>query len=148
VTEGLVAGRRAAHAALADRSLEPPVGDPEVPDPSVCPAKERARIQDAMTRLAGPLRDADHLAQLASVLASLDEPPEEAEPLTLADVETANIALVASAIATSAMMRTESRGCHRRDDAPEPSPSWDGHVEVRLVDGQVAAAFVPAGVPV
>ncbi len=149
VTEGLVAGRRAAHAAREDRSSELlPVGELQVPTPSVCPAAERARIQDAMTRLAGPLRDADRLAQLASVLASVSEPPEDAEPLTLADVETANIALVASAIATSAMMRTESRGCHRRDDAPEPSSSWDGHVEVRLLDGQVVAAFVPAGVPV
>ena len=41
---------------------------------------------------------------------------------------------VATLVATAALRRTESRGCHRRADHPEPSSDWLGRLTWRLGD--------------
>lgn len=41
--------------------------------------------------------------------------------------QTQNLLLAASLMARSALWREESRGCHRRDDHPEPKPSFRLH---------------------
>ncbi|MGH9285709.1 MAG: L-aspartate oxidase, partial [Acidimicrobiales bacterium] len=83
------------------------------------PAKQRERLQRAMTEGAGVLRSAESLGRTADVLAGLsaggDGDPE------LANLLTAGLALLASASA-----REESRGSHTRADFLETSPAF-GH---------------------
>ena len=81
----------------------------------------------------------------ADVLAALDRTDG---PLTLQGLETTALHTVATVLAAAALARTESRGCHRRSDAPETRSDW----EVRLVhrldpDGSLATRVLPlAGV--
>jgi L-aspartate oxidase len=58
---------------------------------------------------------------------------------SLAAWEATNMLTVAAAVTSAALTRTESRGCHRRDDHPEPRPEWLTHLDVRLtIDGGLA----------
>jgi L-aspartate oxidase len=98
LTECFVLGARAAVAASAEPDPGPP---PEPPswrfDPPV------AETRDAVWRLAGPLRQADQLEQLA------------ADPYPLARL-----------IARFALERRESRGSHQRIEFRERDPGVDG----------------------
>ncbi len=88
----------------------------------------RDRLQRAMTRGAGVLRDARSLTGTGEVLAA-----------TLAEVdglppggpreELRNLATVGWALLTAARAREESRGCHTREDFPDTDPA----MRVRLV---------------
>ncbi len=51
-------------------------------------------------------------------------PPGTWIPRTRSGWELKNTFLVAGLIVDSALMRTESRGCHFRSDYPQPDPSW------------------------
>jgi L-aspartate oxidase len=97
LSECFVFGRRTARAALASEAA-PPVAEP---DWRFEPPTEATR--DAVWRLAGPLRRPPELRRL------LDDP----YPL-------------AGAIATAALARAESRGGHRRADAPGIDSALDG----------------------
>jgi L-aspartate oxidase len=140
VTEGLVAARRCATLlahALPDAA--PPVA-PARSAGAVDPAA-RATITAAATAHAGVLRDAGGLAALATALTA---PPRTTGPLDLAAVETTALHTAATLLALGAAARTESRGCHRRADAPGTRPEW----QVRLVhridpSGRVHTRTVP-----
>jgi L-aspartate oxidase len=125
VTEGLVAARRCA--TLLAGAL-PPSAEPG-PDPTggaaIDPAA-RPVITASTSRHAGVLRDAGGLAALADVLART---PRTGGPLDLAAVEATALHTAATLLAAAAAARTESRGCHRRADAPASRPEW----QVRLV---------------
>jgi L-aspartate oxidase len=60
----------------------------------------------------------------------------------LSELEATNLHAVSWLVVRGALMRQESRGCHRRLDAPDPSPAWLGHVEQWLA-GSLRAEFVP-----
>jgi L-aspartate oxidase len=124
VPEGLVAAHRCA--ILLAQGL-PDVADPAPPvrGDAVEPSA-RNRITAATTADAGVLRDADGLAALSATLTAL---PRTDRPLDLAAVETTALHTVATLLALGAAARTESRGCHRRSDAPGTRPEW----QVRLV---------------
>ncbi len=146
ITEGLVAARRCAEQlaaelpALAD--VVPPAGAGDAVDPVA-----RGALTAATTRHAGVLRDAEGLAELTRILAAAGRAPEA--PLDLAAVEATALHTVATLIALAAQARPESRGCHRRLDAPEPRPEWQvrlvhrldrtGHVRTRTVPVQAGA---------
>ncbi len=138
VTEGLVAGRRvgAALGAVLPLPQEPVIADTARAFVSAMGRRERAA---AMSRWAGPLREPIGLAELASALAA---GPIVGEPFDLAQLEATNLHTVSWLIVQGATIRQESRGCHRRLDAPDPSPAWQGRIEQRL-DGDLVAAFVP-----
>jgi L-aspartate oxidase len=55
----------------------------------------------------------------------------EVEPSRRA-FEATNLLTVALGVVASATARTESRGCHRRTDHPEPSDDWRCHLRVTL----------------
>lgn len=109
LTECFVFGGRAAAAAPGERasgSRQPPS------DWRFDPPSEATR--DAVWRLAGPLRGAEQLRELAG------------DPYPLAAV-----------IATSALRRCESRGGHRRADFPHLDPELEGLHLVIDRDGEL-----------
>jgi L-aspartate oxidase len=85
-------------------------------------------ITAATSRDAGVVRDARGLARLAAELSAVPRLPV-ACPLDLAAVEATALHTVASLLTDAALARTESRGAHRRPDAPDTRAEW----EVRLV---------------
>jgi L-aspartate oxidase len=105
-----------------------------------------------MSRYAGVLRDSGGLARLTKIIegaahrdgsqadaaATHDQTP--APDLTLAEVEAANLREVSALIATAALRRTESRGCHRRSDAPETQTDAR-HSLARLHAGQITITW-------
>jgi L-aspartate oxidase len=127
--EAVIAGRRAGSAAAS----APAVPAPKTPSPSrmngtsgwpeaalrgihqVGP-QSRPVLAAAMSRYAGVMRDRDGLQRLMKVL---EGAPTGDAPLDLASVEAASLHTVSALIAAAALRRTESRGSHRRDDAPE-----------------------------
>lgn len=125
ITEGLVAAVRCA-ALLSTELPEAEVAVGAPPGSAVDPAAS-AGLAAAASRYAGVVRDAGGLTRLTDVLAAI--PRLSTEALDLAAVEATALHTVTSLLATAALARTESRGCHRRSDAPRTSPEW----EVRLV---------------
>jgi L-aspartate oxidase len=129
ITEGLVAARRCAALLAADL---PAAAEPveAVTGTAVGPAA-RTAITAATTRDAGVLRDAAGLARLAGALADV---PRADGPLTLGAVEATALHTAATLLARAAADRTESRGCHRRTDAPGAQPEWQVRLVHRLDD--------------
>jgi L-aspartate oxidase len=109
LSECFVFGGRAATAALGEVAGG---GRPPRPDWNFEPPAQATR--DAVWRRAGPLRNPDDLARLIS------------DPYPLA-----------SAIATCALNRRESRGGHLRADRPETDPELDGTHFVLSPGGEV-----------
>ncbi|CCG02243.1 L-aspartate oxidase [Blastococcus saxobsidens] len=149
VTEGLVAARRCA--AVVDAELPP--GAPAEPartssfaggaiDPAARPG-----VSAATSRYAGVVRTADGLAELTTTLARADRLPA-GRPLDLAAVEATAVHTVATLLATAALARPESRGCHRRADAPGPRPEWQVRLAHRIdVSGHLHTRTVPLTAP-
>jgi L-aspartate oxidase len=135
--EGLVFARRIAD----DLGRELPSQTDPVPteatgwsvDPTGLPG-----LRKAMTRGAGVLRSAASLRDTAAVLGA----QHRAVPDT-GSWEAANLLTVASAIVAVAARREETRGCHWREDFPEPRVQWLGHLLVALEDGTVSAEWEP-----
>ncbi len=99
---------------------------------------------DAVSRHAGVLRNGEGLEHLVELLAH----PEPARGrLDLAGLEATNLHAVATLLAASALTRTESRGCHRRSDHPEPRPEWQRRLSVRVEGGKAIFSLLPAPAP-
>ncbi|HEY5201140.1 MAG TPA: L-aspartate oxidase [Acidothermaceae bacterium] len=136
--EGLVFAARIADE-LA-RSL-PPAGEPAIDkrDAGLLPSSALVGVQAAMTAGAGVLRNADSLAAAAESLARIGAQAdigEVVEPCVEA-WEATNLHTVANALVAGALLRVETRGCHWREDYPETSPAWRGHLVTSLLDGGV-----------
>jgi L-aspartate oxidase len=124
LTEALIAGRRAGELIGAGRPGRAVPGGLTRPlaGPGVAPAAAPALVA-AMSRHAGVVRDGEGLE---SLLASLEAaPPAEGDAaraagkgLSLATVEATNLHTVGVLVGAAALARAESRGCHRRRDAP------------------------------
>jgi len=138
VTEGLVAGRRVGAALGA--SLPPLSGavPSDLSDLWIDPAGRLERAA-AMSRWVGPLRDPDGLRAMSAML---DSAATVAGAPTLSLLESTNLHTVSGLIVGAALLRSESRGCHRRLDAPESSPQWVGRIEQWLSKG-LHMTFVP-----
>ncbi len=142
LTEALVTGRRAGH--LLGRDLPEPPARLRLPaaGPGVDPAV-RPALAAAMSRHAGVARDREGLERLRQALG-------RARPagagLDLATAEAANLHAVSVLVATAALARAESRGCHRWRDAPLAAPGGRArHTVIRVDAGQHWSAAVPAG---
>jgi L-aspartate oxidase len=138
--EGLVFARRIA-AELHDRL--PPRRRPAdetreawLIDGSVVPA-----MQQAMSRYAGGLRDAEGLDICAAELRSLASIRSERPGLEA--WEATNLMTVATAIMASARLREESRGAHWRDDFEGRRAEWQGHLIAAQTQGGLRHSFVP-----
>jgi L-aspartate oxidase len=106
-------------------------------------ALDRGRVQQAMTRWASVVRDADGLNLLIDTL-------DDAAPRTMVnrtDMEDVALTLSARVVAAAALARTETRGCHHRGDFPDTDPAQAIPVSVHgTADGGVA--LVEPAVPV
>jgi L-aspartate oxidase len=162
VTEAVIAGRRAGEAigrelpcGCAPTGTAPGRGGearqmPYLPAGTNQPAagggvsaRARAGLAAAMSRYAGVLRDQDGLERLVRTLEGAEGARTETAgtvryadlgfDLDLGTVEATNLHTVSALIAAAALRRPESRGCHRRRDAPETAHEawhtlvrWDG----------------------
>ncbi|HSZ41132.1 MAG TPA: L-aspartate oxidase [Trebonia sp.] len=117
LVEAVIAGRRAGQIASHEISGNHGMSvNAETPTAGAgVAASNRPVLASAMSRYAGVLRDADGLNRLARIL---DGAPRTAAPPDLAGVEATNLYMVSALIAAAALRRTESRGSHRRGDAP------------------------------
>ena len=125
--EGLVFANRIARSVAADL---PQPGEPVTGDDAtgLVEAGARSELQRAMTEGAGVLRDAGSLATTAKLVADLaDRASDEPGPDTW---ETTNLVTIATALVDAADRRTETRGCHWRDDFPDRD---DDHWRARWV---------------
>ncbi len=138
--EGLVMGERAAGAVGADLldSVAAPAELLLTPVPAADPAG-RAVLQAAMSASAGIGRDEDGLRAIIEVADRIAAQPVSADRPS---IEAANLALGATALATAARLRTESRGCHVRTDHPDRADRWARSIELRLVDGRLRSAVL------
>jgi len=128
--EGLVFARRIAD----DIALDLPPQASPVPGTGEAWAVDceiRVPLQQAMTRGAFVLRSAASLSDTATELATLGEMRAGANTATW---EATNLLTVASALVAAATVRAETRGCHWREDFPEASPAWLGHLLAGLDD--------------
>jgi L-aspartate oxidase len=102
-------------------------------------AAGRAALAAAMSGYAGVLRDREGLRTLVRTAGRMEGARAEsgryvrAKDLDAQTVEATNLHTVSALIAAAALRRAESRGCHRRRDAPETAADpwhtmvrWDG----------------------
>lgn len=112
--------------------------------PTVVGSAQRSRMVEAITRGAGVLREQSGLIELLAELAAV--PLSEREG-SVADVETSNLQAVGALVGTAALLRTESRGSHRRSDHDRPVTSWQRHTHLALQpDGRLRTAIETAAV--
>nr|BAH90588.1 L-aspartate oxidase [uncultured bacterium] len=133
VTEGLVAGERLGALLVGDRFGWAPA-QPVRRDaaPATDPAG-LAALHTAMDRGVAVHRTDAGLRKALDTLAQL--PPTDA--LTHASLDAENLRTVGTLVATAALARTESRGCHRRADHPESVPLWIRRLTQRFVGDSV-----------
>ncbi|MEX2627160.1 MAG: FAD-binding protein, partial [Ilumatobacteraceae bacterium] len=104
---------------------------PTVPERLVDPDRLR-EVRAVMSRHVAVLRDAGSLAAAAGAVGSMTNTLVDDVPPSLRAWEATNLLTVASAVIAAASARTESRGCHRRSDFPEPDDRWRTSIDVRL----------------
>jgi L-aspartate oxidase len=139
--EGLVVGGRAGRAAAAHAAL---FGCPRTtaPEPTRRAALGRGDLQQAMSRDASVVRDADGLRRLTS---ALSDAPVRAM-FTNVDLEDAALTVTARAVAAAALARDESRGCHHRAEYPDPTVVQARSIVVRLADDDSVQVEEPVAV--
>jgi L-aspartate oxidase len=119
------------HGEIGGRALSVPAPSPSPSGSGAPPAagivvatanELRDGLQRAMTRGAGVLRDARSLAGTGEVVAATLAEADTLPPGGPRE-ELRNLATVGWALLTAAAAREESRGCHTREDFPDPDPS-------------------------
>jgi L-aspartate oxidase len=117
------------------------LGNPGEPVPHAGPEglvdpHARAELQQAMTEGAGVLRSADSLATTGKVVDDLlGRTTDDAGPDSW---ETTNLATIAAALLAAAGPRTETRGCHWREDFPTRDDTrWRVRLRSRLMGGRL-----------
>lgn len=149
LTESIVAGTRVGRD-LAWELPDAVRADPDLDDPMAPPLLHPARLREVrsvMSRHVGVLRSAESLAAasgaLGAIARGIGSGPEPAEP-SRRSWEGTNLLTMGIAIVAAAQARTESRGCHRRTDFPEPRDVWLTHLDVVL---DATGAIDVSGIP-
>jgi succinate dehydrogenase / fumarate reductase, flavoprotein subunit len=173
ITEALVFGRRAGRSAAerVKRMTQPIIKPRDAAatldlirsDTKVQPRKNTAamvaHLQAVMADHVGPFRIGAKLStaldEIAGLAADLGEHPSSAsgggmgggaafdlERLEWFDLR--NMLTVAHAVTATALVRTESRGAHQREDFQTMLPQWQVHQRVQLRDGALKISGAPA----
>jgi L-aspartate oxidase len=135
LTEGVVAGTRVGRALswmLAEKC--PPV---EIHGAALLDGGSRAILRSTMSRNVGVLRRPEGLAAAREVIDDLAANTNVDVVPSIESFEATNLLTVAAAVVGAAEIRTESRGCHRRTDCPEPRDEWRRHVSIHCEDGEM-----------
>lgn len=139
--EGLVFGARVG-SGLA-RSLPPQLPPGPAPDAGLVAAGSRSRVVNAIGEGAGIVRTGPGLAAATARLADVAGTATTGTG-DRADWTATNLLTVATALVAAASLRTETRGCHWRADAPHSSPAWAGRIVHRLdASGRPTTVFRP-----
>ncbi|MFJ2758275.1 L-aspartate oxidase [Nocardioides sp. NPDC087217] len=141
--EGLVFSRRIAEVLPGElRQLEDPAPGLGA-GRALVPGTALKQLQETMTTKVGVLRNATGLGEAIDELERLGgTPATEIDP---AAWEATNLLTVSLALATSALLREETRGSHWREDfAERDDAGFAGHFDLRLRDGETVAIFTPA----
>ncbi|MEV6277095.1 fumarate reductase/succinate dehydrogenase flavoprotein subunit [Nocardia sp. NPDC051832] len=109
-------------------------------------------LQEAMNDLVGIIRKEHELQQAIERLAALRERFDAVvvegrrafNPGWHLALDLRNMLLVSECVAQAALLRTESRGGHTRDDFPSMDPGWRNTLLVCSIDPNDANAPVPA----
>lgn len=125
--EGLVVGKRAGVAAAGRKGASSEAVVDAIPPAVVLP---RNTVAQTMTENASVVRDAEGLARAAKTLAQA----EYLLTTTIDALEDAALTLTGQALVLSAAARTESRGCHTRNDFPDTDDSQRRSIAVRMGD--------------
>ena len=113
---------------------------------SVISNAARPLLQRAMSDGAGVLRTAESLEAALAALQTL--PADFPGQPSSSDWETTNLIVVASVLAHQALLRTETRGSHWREDFPEvDNERWRVHLLSRLVSGEWQTQHEPCESP-
>jgi L-aspartate oxidase len=137
LTEAIATGRRLGRllGTQPAPALAPEPGSVQATaDGAGADAGSRAALAAAMSRHAGVLRDRGGLEHLLTLLAAV--PP--AAGLDLATVEATNLHAVSALVTVAALARAESRGCHRRSDAPRTRPGPPQQISLRRRGGRIS----------
>jgi L-aspartate oxidase len=140
LTEAVIAGRRLGQRLALDNASQREnirrLGDDRLVGRGV-DASTRDSLAVKMSKYAGVLRDRDGLETL---LETLDTTVASARTdIDLATLEATNLHTSSVLVASAALLREESRGCHRRSDFSETSDAWGHAITLRVVDGEVLA---------
>jgi succinate dehydrogenase/fumarate reductase flavoprotein subunit len=163
ITEALVFGRQAGRTATARvKAMRAPVPPDARETLDLLRGEERKNmphtaemlqtLQAIMADDVGPLRTQAKLERALSRIGELDaalgaRPFGVAGPfdLTWLDwLDLRNMLMVARVVAQAALLRTESRGAHQREDLPGMLPEWRVNQVVRLKDGCIEISRMPA----
>jgi succinate dehydrogenase / fumarate reductase flavoprotein subunit len=164
ITEALVFGRQAGRTAAERlKQMRAPASRPDAERPALdllaggaAKAPNTAAmiqaLQQTMSEDVGPLRTGDKLKRALARIGELDaelgeRPFGEAQPFDLARLDwfdLRNMLTVARSVTQSALLRTESRGAHQREDCPGLLPEWRVNQVVRLRGGRMEISQVPA----
>jgi L-aspartate oxidase len=147
LTESVVAGTELGRDLAWE--LPDPVVSEEAPrrSTSLVDPVQRVAIRSAMSRHVGVLRDIDSLTAAAAALDHVLAGAADDVAPTQAAFEATNLITVARAMVAAAAARTESRGCHRRTDHPEPRPEWVTHLSIGLPDADDVGPVTVVGGP-
>jgi L-aspartate oxidase len=106
----------------------------------------RPLLQQAMSDGVGVLRSAQSMEEAAAKVASL--PGDFPGAPGTGDWETSNLSVVASVLTHQALLRTETRGSHWREDFPDTDDEhWRLHLTSRYDDGEWITVRQPLHTP-
>ena len=104
----------------------------------------RATVRTIMSKHVGVLRKPEGLQTAIDTLAEVAGQSSSDVVATRRNFEATNILMVATAVAATALARTESRGCHRRTDTPDQRDVWKRHLSVSIDGGSLLIAGIPS----
>ncbi|HVB97602.1 MAG TPA: L-aspartate oxidase [Chloroflexota bacterium] len=100
--------------------------------PGEAPPLTRERLRDLTWTCAGLTRERDGLAKLEAISSAWQFSTNKQDD---GDEEGRNLVLLARLLATSALLREESRGAHYRTDFPQSAPAWQRRIVLHAKDG-------------
>ena len=102
---------------------------PERQQSDAAPSLNLPNVQSLMWDKVGIVRSGQGLEEAAGILATWHA--LHLQPADRVSQELNNLVLCGRLVAEAALLRTESRGAHFRNDYPETSPEWERHIVFR-----------------